>query len=306
MVKPLLDVMAQLRDPDSGCAWDIQQTFESIAPYTLEEAYEVADAIARGDLDDLRDELGDLLLQVVFHSQIASEQNAFTFEDVVAGVVDKMIRRHPHVFGDVTYATQAEQKAAWEAIKAQERESKALRQQSASNSDGDGDGDGDGDVSASASASAETESSATRPTPIAASTEVPESALAGIAKALPALKRADKIQRRAARVGFDWPDAAPIYDKIAEEADEVREAVASGNQHHMEDELGDLLFSVVNLARHYDIDAETALARANEKFSVRFVGVERLAARSNTSLTGMTLAELDALWDQAKLDSSGS
>lgn len=273
MVKPLLDVMAQLRDPDSGCAWDIQQTFESIAPYTLEEAYEVADAIARGDLDDLRDELGDLLLQVVFHSQIASEKNVFSFDDVVAGIVDKMIRRHPHVFGDVTYATQAEQKAAWEAIKAQEREAKALRQPSA---------------------------------PTATSTDVPESALAGIAKALPALKRADKIQRRAARVGFDWPDDAPIYDKIAEEADEVREAVASGNRHDMEDELGDLLFSVVNLARHYDIDAETALAGANEKFSARFVGVERLAARADTSLTGMTLAELDALWDQAKLDSSGS
>lgn len=270
-VKPLLDVMAQLRDPESGCAWDVKQTFETIAPYTLEEAYEVADAIARGDLDDLRDELGDLLLQVVFHSQMASEQNAFTFDDVVAGIVDKMIRRHPHVFGDVQYATQAEQKAAWEAIKAQERKAKASRQQVAT-----------------------PESSAS----------APESALSGIAKALPALKRADKIQRRAARVGFDWPDAAPIYDKIAEEAQEVRDAVESGNRHDIEDELGDLLFSVVNLARHYDVDAETALARANEKFSQRFVGVEQLAAKTNTALTGLSLEELDALWDQAKLDRS--
>jgi len=253
--------MKRLRDPETGCAWDIKQTYQSIAPYTLEEAYEVVDAIERGDLDDLKDELGDLLLQVVFHSQMASENKVFDFDDVASGIVDKMIRRHPHVFGDTKFANEAEQKASWDQIKADERAAK----KGSSHQD-----------------------------------DTLPSALDGIAKALPALKRADKIQKRAARIGFDWPDDAPVYDKIREETDEVKAAVESGNQRDIEDELGDLLFSVVNLTRHYGVDAEKALSQANEKFSNRFRKVEALANHQSSDMTSMTLAELDALWDEAK------
>lgn len=261
-IESLLDVMRRLRDPDNGCAWDLEQTFETIASYTLEEAYEVVDAIHRSDLDDLQDELGDLLLQVVFHSQIASELDAFAFDDVVKGIVRKMIRRHPHVFGDTKFETTAQLKASWEAEKSREREEKKLRQ-------------GDG-------------------------SESPPSILDGIAKTLPSLKRADKIQKRAARVGFDWPDAEPIYNKIQEEADEVKEAVSRGNNKDIEDELGDLLFSVVNLARHYEVDAELALLRANDKFSRRFKDVEKLSTNQGLDMSAMSLAELDVLWNQAK------
>lgn len=260
--------MQRLRDPNSGCAWDREQTFHSIAAYTLEEAYEVVDAIERSDLDGLKDELGDLLLQVVFHAQIAKEQNAFRFDDVVDGIVEKMVRRHPHVFGDVQFNSTAELKASWEAEKARERSAKSEIEQSASNESVAG--------------------------------ELSPSALDGIAMALPSLKRADKIQKRAARVGFDWPTAEPIYDKILEEANEVKEAVSRENRNDIEDELGDLLFSVVNLARYYEIDAEMALMRANEKFSARFKGVEKLALKQGADMYSMTLAELDALWDEVK------
>ena len=260
-IESLLNVMQRLRDPNDGCAWDRKQTFKSIAPYTLEEAYEVVDAIERDDVSDLKDELGDLLLQVVFHAQIASEQDAFTFDDVVAAIVDKMIRRHPHVFGSTQFSSSAEMKASWEQEKARERAAKIKSDSSESSS---------------------------------------PSALDGIAQALPSLKRADKIQKRAARVGFDWPDVGPIYEKILEETAEVKEAVARDSKRDMEDELGDLLFSVVNLARHYEIDSELALMRANEKFSGRFKSVEQLAIAKGVVLSDMTLDELDALWDQVK------
>jgi ATP diphosphatase len=253
-IEKLLDVMRQLRDPETGCAWDIEQTFETIAPYTIEEAYEVADAIERNDLSDLQDELGDLLLQVVFHAQMASEQGSFAFDDVVNSIVDKMVRRHPHVFGDAKFANEAELKASWEASKAAERAGKSED----------------------------------------------TSALADIAVALPALKRADKIQKRAARVGFDWPDVAPVWDKLQEETHEVQEALANDDAAAVQDEIGDLLFTMVNLARHVNVDAETALVAANNKFEKRFRQVEQLASKQQDVLSELSLSELDALWDKAK------
>ena len=246
--------MRQLRDPETGCAWDIEQTFNTIAPYTIEEAYEVADAIERNDLSDLQDELGDLLLQVVFHAQMASEQGSFAFDDVVNSIVDKMVRRHPHVFGDAKFANEAELKASWEASKAAERAGKSED----------------------------------------------TSALADIAVALPALKRADKIQKRAARVGFDWPDVAPVWDKLQEETHEVQEALANDDAAAVQDEIGDLLFTMVNLARHVNVDAETALVAANNKFEKRFRQVEQLASKQQDVLSELSLSELDALWDKAK------
>ena len=255
-IDELLDVMARLRDPASGCAWDLGQDFRSIAPYTLEEAYEVVDAIERGDLDELRDELGDLLLQVVFHARMAEEAGAFGFDDVARAIVDKMVRRHPHVFGDARTDDPAELKRLWEAGKARERAAKAAP-------------DGAG----------------------------PPSALDGVAVALPALVRAAKVQSRAARVGFDWPDAEPVRAKVLEELDEV--AAASGPD-EIEDEVGDLLFSVVNLARHVGADPETALRRACAKFEHRFRAVERLARERGVALDALDLAGLDALWDEVK------
>lgn len=280
----LLEIMRRLRDPDTGCAWDIKQDFQSISPFTVEEAYEVADAIERNDLDDLCDELGDLLFQVVFHAQMASEMGAFTFEDVTQSIVDKMLRRHPHVFGDVVYESEADLKAGWEAIKTEERRLKAARhaaRQQALATDG------------SASAMHPSDSD---------STSVPAgaSALDGIARNLPALMRADKLQRRAARNGFDWPDMEPVWGKLDEEINEVREALADGNPDALEDELGDLLFTVVNLARHCGIDSEQALQRATNKFDTRFRRVEELAARQDTPMQGQSLEQLDALWDRAK------
>lgn len=262
-IDELLGVMRRLRDPDTGCAWDIQQNFKSIAPYTIEEAYEVADAIEREDLDDLRDELGDLLLQVVFHAQMASEQGAFNFDDVVDAITEKMIRRHPHVFADADFANEAELKAAWEAEKARERAARQARQ------------------------------------PVAEL--MPASALDGIAQNLPALKRADKLQKRAARVGFDWPDIDPVWDKLQEEINELAEARTSAQQDAIEDEVGDLLFTVVNLARFLSVDAESALRRASLKFSNRFKRVEILASEQSRSLPDLDLDELDLLWREAKL-----
>jgi ATP diphosphatase len=233
--------MARLRDPETGCAWDREQTFETIAPYTIEEAYEVADAIERGDMTDLADELGDLQLQVVYHARIAEERGVFTISDVLAGICAKMIRRHPHVFGD------AAESPGWEALKASERG-----------------GAEDG------------------------------SALAGVALALPALKRAEKLQKRAARVGFDWPDATGPRAKIDEEMAEIEAADTDAERAA---ELGDLLFSVVNYARHLGIDSEAALLGANRRFEQRFRKVESLAERP---LADFDIDALEKLWEKAK------
>ena len=241
MIDPLLEIMRRLRDPEDGCDWDKVQSFKSVAPYTIEEAYEVADAINRDDMVALRDELGDLLLQVVFHSQIAADAGQFDFEDVVRAICDKMTRRHPHIFGE------AAESPGWEQIKADERE-----------------------------------------------TSGQSSALDGVALALPALLRAQKIQKRAARVGFDWPDKAPVKDKLLEELDEV---AAADSDEQVHEEIGDLLFSAVNLARHYKVDAERALADATDKFTRRFNLVE---ASLDKDMKEMTLEELEAEWKKAK------
>ena len=245
-ITPLTNIMARLRDRDTGCPWDIEQNFATIAPYTIEEAYEVADAIERNDLDALKDELGDLLLQVVFHSQMASEQSAFTLQDVVNAICDKMVRRHPHVFGDISAASH-EVPDNWETIKAAER------------SDNDD-----------------------------------NSALAGVALALPALLRAQKIQKRAARTGFDWPDQSGVRDKIIEELDEVSEATTA---EHVTEEIGDLLFAVVNLARFHQVDAEHALKQANTKFERRFRDMELSAG---DAFVDLSLEQKEELWQQAK------
>jgi len=252
----LLDVMRALRDPDTGCPWDQQQTFDTIAPYTIEEAYEVADAVARGDIADLCDELGDLQLQVVFQAQIAKEAGHFDFDDVCQAIVDKMERRHPHVFGDTRIQDSEELNQHWETIKAAERGAKQTG-------------------------------------------EVPSS-LDGVAINLPALTRAQKIQKRAARVGFDWNDTAPVVDKVREELDEVLEALATKDANAVEDELGDLLFAVVNLARHVGTDAEIALRRATLKFEQRFRQVEELARERSLDMQEAELKQLDELWDLVK------
>ena len=254
-VMRLREIMRRLRDPETGCPWDIVQTFDTIAPYTIEEAYEVADAIARGDTDDLRDELGDLLLQVVYHARMAEEAGAFGFDDVARAICDKMVRRHPHVFGDESRdKTPERQTADWERIKAAER---------------------------------------------AGRVGLP-SALEGVAAGLPALTRAVKLQNRAARVGFDWPDAGHVTAKIAEEAAELAEAAGSGDADHTREEYGDLMFVMANLARHLDIDPEAALREANLKFTRRFNAVEAALARNGRSPSGSTLEEMDALWDAVK------
>ena len=246
-ITPLTDIMVRLRDRDTGCPWDIEQNFATIAPYTIEEAYEVADAIERNDLVSLKDELGDLLLQVVFHCQMASELGAFNLQDVVRGICDKMVRRHPHVFGDAR-ATRHEVPDNWEAIKAAERS-------------------GDED----------------------------NSALAGVAIALPALLRAQKIQKRAARTGFDWPDQSGARDKIIEELEEVSEA---NSAEHVAEEIGDLLFAVVNFARFHKVDAEDALKQASAKFERRFRDMEMSAGNA---FGGLSLDEKEELWQQAKV-----
>jgi ATP diphosphatase len=255
----LLAVMARLRDPAGGCPWDLEQNFRTIAPYTIEEAYEVADAIERQDLPALKDELGDLLFQVVFHGRMAEEQGAFGFEDIAGNCADKMVRRHPHIFGTGDAVnTAADQALAWEAHKAAERAAKADR-------------NGRG------------------------------SALDGVTAALPALVRAVKIQGRAARVGFDWTTAPPILDKIAEELGELRtEIETDAPADRLEDELGDLLFAVANLARRLELDAETALRRATAKFERRFHGIETLLAAQNERIEDQTAETLDRLWNEVK------
>lgn len=255
----LLDVMAKLRDPESGCPWDIAQSFETISPYTIEEAYEVADAIDRCDMQSLREELGDLLLQVVFHSQIAQDQGLFKFEDVAQGIANKMIERHPHVFGDLEFDSIEEQKAHWESLKALAREKKRTR---------------DSDSAASA--------------------------IDDVAQALPALIRAEKIQKRASRVGFDWAELSPVLGKVHEELNEFTEAVNANNQFEMEDELGDLLFSVVNVARHANVDPEQALKKSTAKFEIRFRKVEQALKDDGLEMTDSTMEVLDRYWEKSK------
>jgi len=259
-VQRLLEIMAALRHPQTGCPWDLQQTFRTIAPYTLEEAYEVADAIERGDFGDLRDELGDLLFQVVFHARMAEEAGAFGFEDVVRAICEKMERRHPHVFGTETVSDAAEQSEAWERHKARERA-----------------------VAGSAASSA----------------------LEGVPAALPALMRAQKLGRKAARVGFDWPEWSGVMDKVVEELDELR-AVAGVDRAAAEEELGDLMFAVASLARHLDLDADAALRRANLKFEHRFRAVEAALLAQGRAPGAAGLDELEALWNQVKAREKGA
>jgi ATP diphosphatase len=252
-IQKLLEVIKRLRDPDNGCAWDLQQDFSTIAPYTIEEAYEVADAIDRGDMDDLKAELGDLLFQVVFYARMAEESGAFEFSDIVSGIVAKMIRRHPHVFGDDAERSAGQDKDSWEDIKATER----------AQSDDD-------------------------------------SALAGVAKALPALMRAQKLGNRASRVGFDWPDREGVRAKIHEELEELEEAVGMRSEEQMEEEFGDLLLAVVNMARHLEIDPEKALGVANSKFERRFRDMEAMIVDGGQTLKQHTLESLDQEWRAAK------
>ncbi len=248
-INPLMAIMQRLRDPVTGCPWDIDQDFSTIAPYTIEEAYEVADAIQQNDFDALRDELGDLLLQVVFHSQMASEANLFNLSDVITGISDKMIRRHPHVFSDTVVQNSDAVKKNWEDIKASER----------------------------------------------AETEGKNGALAGVAKALPALLRAQKIQKRAARTGFDWPDISGVMDKVNEEIAELNEANTATDRH---EEMGDLLFAMVNVCRFMEIDAEKALQDATRKFEGRFAHMES----QDENFAALSLEEKEQLWNRAKDD----
>ena len=246
--------MARLRDPKSGCPWDVAQTFKTIAPYTIEEAYEVAEAIETADMAALKDELGDLLLQVVFHARMAEEADAFGFEDIAEAIADKMVRRHPHVFGEASTGSTEAQTAAWEEQKAGERQAKGAA-----------------------------------------------SALDGVGLGLPALSRAAKLQRRAARVGFDWETIAPIFDKLDEEIAELRQALNEGSA-RIEEEIGDLLFTVTNLARHLATDPEQALRGACRKFERRFRAVEARMTAAGKKLGAASLDEMEAAWQQTKAD----
>lgn len=257
----LLELMAQLRSPDGGCPWDVEQTFATIAPHTIEEAYEVADAIDHGDMGHLKDELGDLLFQVVFYAQMASElpreQGAFDFHDIAAAITEKMIRRHPHVFGDQSGINSADDQVAnWEDVKAQERKDKANGS--------------------------------------------PQGALDDVSRGLPALLRSQKLQKRAARVGFDWPDAQGVFDKFREEMAELEAEVEANDRAALEHEMGDVLLTCVNLARKLDIDAEAALRQANTRFETRFSHIERTLWDQDRDVKGTALDELETLWQDAK------
>lgn len=252
-IDALLKIMTALRSPNGGCPWDLEQNFRTIAPYTVEEAYEVADAIERGDMSDLKDELGDLLFQVVFHAQMAREDDLFDFGDVADAISNKMVRRHPHVFAQTETRNAEEQTRAWEDQKAEERKHKGA-----------------------------------------------DSLLADVPAGLPGMTRAVKLQKRAARVGFDWPDASAVLDKVAEEATELHEAAATSDKAHTEEEFGDLLFVLANLARHMDIDPETALRGANEKFTRRFKYIEKKFADDGVSLNDASLDEMEETWNEAK------
>ena len=252
----LLEIMARLRDPQQGCPWDKEQTFATIVPYTIEEAYEVADAIEHNDFPELRDELGDLLFQVVFYAQMAKEEGHFDFQQIVDAICEKMIRRHPHVFADAQVKDAAHQTEAWERHKAAERHAKA--------------------------------------------DNGPPGQLDGVAKGLPALIRAEKLQKRAAKVGFDWENAQSVLPKVQEELAELSEQIASGDQSAIQEELGDLLFSCVNLARHLGVDAETALREANGKFERRFRRVEQSLVQQGSSVSEASLDEMDRVWNEVK------
>jgi tetrapyrrole methylase family protein/MazG family protein/ATP diphosphatase len=257
-ISRLIGIMAALRTPGTGCPWDLEQDFRSIAPYTVEEAYEVADAIERGDLDELRDELGDLLLQVVFHARMAQEQGAFAFPDVVAAICEKLVRRHPHVFAAPDALTAAGVSVQWDEIKAAEKAAKGA--------------------------------------------PAPASLLDGVPVALPALTRAVKLQKKASRVGFDWNDAAHVLGKIREETEEVAAELAAPavDPKALEEEIGDLLFVVANLARHANVDPEQALRGANAKFERRFHHIERRLAEQGATPEDASLDEMEALWTEAK------
>lgn len=255
-MEQLLVIMSQLRDPERGCPWDIKQSFDSIVPYTLEEAYEVADAIEKQNWLDVKEELGDLLFQVVFYSQMAKEQDLFDFDEVVAGICEKLTRRHPHVFADKQFASEAEVKANWEAEKAKERADKA----------------------------------------------VDNSILANVPLAMPALTRADKIQKRCAQFGFDWDSVAPVAEKVVEELDEVMDEYqqVTLDQNRIEEEMGDLLFSVVNLSRHLNVNPERALQKANKKFERRFRKVEKNVLEKGMEISNCSLEQLDQEWNIVK------
>ncbi|HIF9342777.1 nucleoside triphosphate pyrophosphohydrolase [Photobacterium damselae] len=255
-IEQLLSIMAKLRDPKDGCPWDIKQSFDSIVPYTLEEAYEVADAIEKQNWLDVKEELGDLLFQVVFYSQMAKEQDLFDFDEVVAGICEKLTRRHPHVFANKQFASEAEVKAHWEAEKAKERADKA----------------------------------------------VDNSILANVPLAMPALTRADKIQKRCAQFGFDWDSLAPVAEKVVEELDEVMDEYqqVTLDQNRIEEEMGDLLFSVVNLSRHLNVNPERALQKANKKFERRFRKVEKNVLEKGMEISNCSLEQLDQEWNIVK------
>ncbi|WP_319532128.1 nucleoside triphosphate pyrophosphohydrolase [uncultured Cohaesibacter sp.] len=267
----LVEIMQRLRDKQSGCPWDIDQTFASIIPYTIEEAYEVQDAIERDDLDDMREELGDLLLQVIFHAQMASELDGhpaqFDFGDVVHAITKKMIRRHPHVFGDVGQRGKALVRGAWEAIKQEEKAERAERRASLGLDDSN------------------------------------KAFLDDVPRGFPSLLAAVKLQKQASKVGFDWNDPLLVLDKIAEEIEEVREEIKRGteeNEQAIKEEIGDLLFAVANLARHAHVDPDEALTSANQKFRDRFGYIEQQLTRQGSSLDAATLDDMEALWQQAK------
>jgi nucleoside triphosphate diphosphatase len=262
-IQRLIEIMAALRTPVTGCPWDLEQTFETIAPYTIEEAYEVADAIARSDLDDLKDELGDLLLQVVYHARMAEERGTFSFGDVVEAITTKMIRRHPHVFGpDAGQASQEVVNHNWSRIKAEEKAERAARRGQAE--------------------------------------DEPPSLLASVKSGLPALTRALELQKKASTVGFDWNDPRAVLNKIREETDEIEAALDGGDAEHVVDEVGDLLFVAVNLARHMKADPEAALRKTNAKVMQRFAYIERALRQRGKTLEQSSLQEMDALWDEAK------
>lgn len=265
-MKNLLDIMRALRDPKAGCPWDVEQDFKSISAYTVEEAYEVADAIDRGDMHDLKDELGDLLFQVVFHSQMANENGDFCFTDVVKAINDKLVRRHPHVFAGESREDKEQLNEAWEQHKHHERDNRQRNNK-----------------------------------------KQVSSALDGIATSLPALRWAEKIQKRAARTGFDWDELKPVFEKLDEEINELKQEVCvENNQSRIADELGDILFSCVNLSRHLHVNPEQALRDANRKFIARFNVVEQLVQKDGRVMEDCSIEELEAYWQKAKAKSSAN
>jgi ATP diphosphatase len=277
-ISRLIEIMAQLRTPVTGCPWDLEQNFATIAPYTIEEAFEVVDAIARGDLQDLRDELGDLLLQVVYHARMAEEQKTFDFGDVVEAITRKMIRRHPHVFADKDgNLSSADVKGAWDRIKAEEKAERAAQRLEA-----------DGEPKSSEPKSLEL-----------------KSLLASVKTGQPALARAVALQRKASTVGFDWNDPRAVLQKIREEADEIEAALYRNDPDELAEETGDILFAVANLARHINVDPEMALRITNAKFERRFAFIERALAAQGRSAADASLDEMDELWTQAKREEKG-